>query len=97
VEELLILAERARDARKPDAELARSVEEAVLARTGIRAGAVRILEPGTLPRTSSGKMRRAEALARFAAGTLAPPRKVNALSLARELLRSGRAYGRLRR
>jgi acyl-CoA synthetase (AMP-forming)/AMP-acid ligase II len=97
VEELLILAERARDARIPDAELARSVEEAVLARTGIRAGAVRILEPGTLPRTSSGKMRRAEALARHAAGTLSPPRKVNALSLARELVRSGRAYGRLRR
>jgi fatty-acyl-CoA synthase len=69
----------------------------VLARTGVQAAEVRILAPGTLPRTSSGKMRRSEALARFQAGTLLPPRKVNALSLAREMLRSGLAYGRARR
>jgi hypothetical protein len=42
-------------------------------------------------------MRRAEALRRFLAGTLAPPRKVNALSLAREVVRSGIAYARSRR
>ena len=56
------------------------MREAVSSRTGVRPHTVRILEPGTLPRTSSGKMRRGEALRRFQAGTLLPPRKVNALS-----------------
>ncbi len=105
-EQLLILAERSRGGRVPapepsrgerEAGLEERVRRAVLERTGVRAHTVRLLAPGTLPRTSSGKMRRAEALARWRSGTLVPPRKVNALSLARELLRSGRAYGRLRR
>jgi len=96
-EELVILAERARGAGSGAEDLARAAGEAVLARTGVRPGTVRILEPGTLPRTSSGKMRRAEALARFQAGTLLAPRRVNALSLAREMVRSGLAYGRSRR
>jgi hypothetical protein len=69
----------------------------VLSRTGVKAHTVRLLEPGTLPRTSSGKMRRAEALRGFLAGTLRPSRKVNVLSLAREVVRSGIASARSRR
>jgi len=85
-EELLLLAERIRAWRGDPAALAGAVREAVSSRTGVRPHTVRILEPGTLPRTSSGKMRRREALRRFQAGTLLPPRKVNVLSVAREVV-----------
>ena len=67
-EELLVLAERLRTSRVDPALLEEAVREAVSARTGVRPHTVRILEPGTLPRTSSGKMRRGEALRRFQAG-----------------------------
>jgi acyl-CoA synthetase (AMP-forming)/AMP-acid ligase II len=96
-EELLVLAERVRDVTEGSEALEDAVRAAVLARTGVRVHAVRLLEPGTLPRTSSGKMRRAEAMRRFLAGTLTPPRKVNALSLAWEVVRSGIASARPRR
>ena len=96
-EELLVLAERVRGARKAGDALERAVRAAVLSRTGVEPHTIGFLEPGTLPRTSSGKMRRAEALRRFLAGTLLPPRKVNALSLAREVIRSGMASARSRR
>ncbi len=67
-EELLILAERLRATRTDPALLEEAVREAVSSRTGVRPHTVRILEPGSLPRTSSGKMRRGEALRRFQAG-----------------------------
>jgi acyl-CoA synthetase (AMP-forming)/AMP-acid ligase II len=85
-EELLLLAERTRAWRGDPDALAEVVREAVSSRTGVRPHTVRILEPGSLPRTSSGKMRRSEALRRFQAGKLLPPRKVNVLSLVREVL-----------
>ena len=97
VEELLVLAERTRGARGEGAVLEEAVREAVSSRTGVRPHTVRILEPGTLPRTSSGKMRRGEALRRFQGGKLLPPRKVNVLSLAREVLAGRLARARVRR
>jgi acyl-CoA synthetase (AMP-forming)/AMP-acid ligase II len=96
-EELLLLAERARGAAADDEALERSIREAVLSRTGVRPHTVRLLAPGTLPRTSSGKMRRAEALRRFQAGALEPPRRGTLLALARELVASRAALGRARR
>jgi len=54
-----------------------------------------VLEPGTLPRTSSGKIRRGETLRRWQAGTLAPPDSVGPLLLAGALARS--AWARWRR
>jgi len=96
-EELLVLAERVRGAREDGHALEGAIRAAVLSRTGVKAHTVRLLEPGTLPRTSSGKMRRSEALRRFLAGTLAPPQRVNVLSLAREVVRSGIASARSRR
>ena len=66
-EALLILAERA-DA--PPADLAAQITAAIVARTGIRPHTVAVLEPGTLPRTSSGKLRRAEALRLFLARSI---------------------------
>jgi len=96
-EELLLLAERAPGRAEEDGVLAEAVRRVVLERTGVRAHTVRLLAPGSLPRTSSGKMRRGEALRRFLEGTLGAPRRPSALALAGHLLRSGLAYARARR
>jgi len=93
-EELVIFVERARGAGEPDAAVAERVRRRVAARTGLAPAAVHVLAPGTLPRTSSGKIRRGEAARRFLAGELRPPRRAYALALARELLRSQLAFAR---
>ena len=53
------------------ADLAADCRQAVLGSLGLRAGLVVVLPPGALPRTSSGKVRRGEALRRWLAGELA--------------------------
>jgi hypothetical protein len=57
---------------------------------------VHVLAAGTLPRTSSGKLRRAEALRRFVAGDLVEPARVNELMLAAEVLKSALAFAKSR-
>ena len=69
---------------------------AVAERTGVRPHTVQLLAPGTLPRTSSGKLRRSEALQRWTTGTLHPPVRVNAVRLFGEMLRSALALARAR-
>ena len=98
-EALVILAERARGelAGTGDAALMLEVRRVVLEATGIAPQAVHLLAPGTLPRTSSGKLRRNEALRRLQAGALVPPEKVTALRLAAMAARSQLAYARARR
>jgi fatty-acyl-CoA synthase len=91
-EQLLILAERGPGAHP---HLEEKIRSAVLERTGILAHTVRILEPGTLPRTSSGKLRRREALRQFLANQLKPPRPVTAGRMAREVIRSAIGLARL--
>jgi acyl-CoA synthetase (AMP-forming)/AMP-acid ligase II len=82
-EGLVVLAERPRGApAEDDAPVAAAAREAILARTGVAPRAVVLLAAGCLPRTSSGKLRRQEALRRWQAGTLAPPATVGALGLA---------------
>jgi len=102
-EELLVLAERSREGRaltpalsggERETALEELVRRAILERTGVRPGAVRLLAPGTLPRTSSGKMRRGEALRRFLAGSLAPPRRAGPIALAWAVARSALALAR---
>ncbi|AKK26733.1 AMP-binding protein [Mycobacterium sp. EPa45] len=68
-EALAMLVETTADA--PDG-LASDVAARVLQHTGIAVGHVELLAPGTLPRTSSGKMRRLEARSQWLAGTLSP-------------------------
>ena len=92
-EELLLLAER-RGPPGDDGPAAEAARRAVLERTGVRAHTVVLLPPGTLPRTSSGKPRRREALRRFLAGELEPPRPVTRLAVAGALARSALAYAR---
>ena len=58
---------------------------------------VELLAPGTLPRTSSGKLRRAEAARLWQAGELRPPRAVNALTVAAAVVRSEVAFLRTKR
>jgi acyl-CoA synthetase (AMP-forming)/AMP-acid ligase II len=91
-EELLILAERTPLA---GGDLAERIRAAILERTRIRPYRVEILEPGTLPRTSSGKLRRAEALRQFSAGQLAAPKRLTPLRIAAELARSAIGFAKL--
>ncbi len=93
-EEVLLFVEHASDA-EPAPDLAARASEAVLARTGL-APTVHVVAPGTLPRTSSGKLRRGEALRRFLTGTLAPPRPVTRLGIASEMIRSELAMASVR-
>ena len=81
-EELVLLVETDGGA---DAEWIRG---RVIERTGIRPSEVHLLAPGTLPRTSSGKLRRSEALRQLLAGELRSPDPVTLLHLAKETARS---------
>ncbi len=83
-EELVMLVERTGG----DPALAEAISARVVERTGIRPHAVHLLEPGTLPRTSSGKLRRGEALRLLLAGELRAPPPATFLRLAREAARS---------
>jgi acyl-CoA synthetase (AMP-forming)/AMP-acid ligase II len=73
-EGLLVIAERAQRDRSDDAALVARIGTRLIAQTAVRPARIVIVAPGTLPRTSSGKLRRAEALARYRAGTLEPVR-----------------------
>jgi acyl-CoA synthetase (AMP-forming)/AMP-acid ligase II len=92
-EELLLLVETSGDT---PGDLTGNIRRAVLDGTGVKPHTIQLLKPGTLPRTSSGKMRRSEALRRFLSGELSPPQPVNAVRLAGKLLESALAFARTR-
>ena len=75
------------EARDPAPGLEHRCAEAVRAATHLTVDEVIMLVPGTLPRTSSGKIRRAEALRLFQIGELRPPRSVTPMLLAGALVR----------
>ncbi|MCK6520090.1 fatty acyl-AMP ligase [Myxococcota bacterium] len=94
---LLLFIERRADASAEDlAALPEAAAQAVLLQTSLRPDEVIVLAPGTLPRTSSGKIRRAETLRLFTAGQLLPPEEVGALKIAGMMARSWLAFARLR-
>jgi len=96
-EGILLFVEVAEDApseSRPD--IAAQAGERVLAACGVRPLQVVILEAETLPRTSSGKLRRQAALRAHLDGTLRPPREVTTGLLVGALARSGLAYLRAR-
>ncbi len=93
-EQLLVLVERARGSNRPEEAIAADCRDAILAATGLHADDVVIVAAGTLPRTSSGKLRRAEALRQHRAGELREPDPVNAVRIARAAWRSRRALRR---
>lgn len=84
-ERLVVLLERARGRQIDSERLAREVSRRVAARTGLVPASVEVLEPGALPRTSSGKIRRGEAARRWLAGTLRPPAPSGPLGVLRQL------------
>ena len=96
-EELVVLVERARDTAMDADELERLVHQRITRQTGLAAARVVVLEPGTLPRTSSGKIRRGEAARQLAEGTLSPPKPVTPLRLVGAMIGSSLALGRSKR
>jgi fatty-acyl-CoA synthase len=96
-EVLALFVERSRRATAAEiAALPGACREAVLGATGLVVERVEVLAPGSLPRTSSGKLRRSEALRLYLDGGLTPPAPVNVLRLAGAVARSGMAYARWR-
>nr|AYM52266.1 CoA ligase AMP-generating protein [Stigmatella aurantiaca Sg a15] len=95
-EALLILAERSGSAEE-DGAVEAQVSAAIVEVTGIRPHTVRLLKPGTLPRTSSGKLRRGDALRQFLAGELVPPKSVGAVGVMVEMAKGAWALARTER
>jgi acyl-CoA synthetase (AMP-forming)/AMP-acid ligase II len=77
-EALAMLVETTSDA---PSTLVEDVASRVQERTQIRPAHVEVLAPGTLPRTSSGKLRRREARTQWLTGALTPPKKVSPVRL----------------
>jgi acyl-CoA synthetase (AMP-forming)/AMP-acid ligase II len=69
---------------EPPLDLVEKIRSQVAQHTGIHPTAVELLTPGTLPRTSSGKLRRREAGRLWELGQLTAPESVNALRIALE-------------
>ncbi|MEM6532849.1 MAG: AMP-binding protein [Myxococcota bacterium] len=67
------------------------IRKAVMGRCGLPCAVV-VVAPGTLPRTSSGKISRSRARERFETGTLDAPRPVSAATMVGELFRSARGH-----
>ena len=78
-------------------DIVESCKHQVLARAGIALDRVEVLEPGTLPRTSSGKIRRQRALELHLAGELLPPDPVTPVRILQAMGRSMWAQFRQRR
>jgi fatty-acyl-CoA synthase len=96
-EVLALFVEASRQATPLEREaLPEACREAVLGATGLAVDRVVILAPGTLPRTSSGKLRRAETLRLYLAEELTAPDPVTPLRLAGAMARSSLAYAKMR-
>ena len=94
-ESLLVFVERARGLEAPDESIASESRRRVLAATGLSVDRVVVLASGTLPRTSSGKLRRRETLIRYRAGMLSPPSPTGPWQIAGAMWRSRAALRRL--
>ncbi len=97
-EELLLFVEAARDVPQERFDaIASECARSAVAATGLSADRVIVLPPGTLPRTSSGKLRRREALARYLAGRLTPGPAPTRWRLAAAAARSTLAHMKAKR
>jgi acyl-CoA synthetase (AMP-forming)/AMP-acid ligase II len=78
---LLVFVEEDQSAKADVLEsLPERCEHAILNAVQLQAKVI-LLPAGTLPRTSSGKIRRRETLEQFQAGTLLPPEKMGAIKI----------------
>ena len=97
-EALVLFVEVTRDITEAQLDaLPDACRRVVLETAQLRVDELVTLPPGTLPRTSSGKIRRGEALKRHLADALHPPEDVGAIKLLGTMLRSRRALARSRR
>jgi acyl-coenzyme A synthetase/AMP-(fatty) acid ligase len=71
--------------------MARAAADRVAEHMSLVARRVVVCAPGSLPRTSSGKIRRSEALRRHLAGELTPPRRVGRLAVLAAMFKGLRA------
>ena len=95
-EQLIIFAEKDKKHPVPEEELVTAIRDRVIAALPMSPYLVQMLDPGTLPRTSSGKLRRADALRLYLDNKLVPPGSVTSLKLFLELGKSQLAWGRFR-
>ncbi len=93
-EQLIIMAEKDSRSDLADEDIASEIKKRLLSKVGVEPWHVEMLAPGTLPRTSSGKLRRSEALNQFMAGELTPPNKVTTLGMLKEVAKSQVAWMR---
>jgi acyl-CoA synthetase (AMP-forming)/AMP-acid ligase II len=97
-EVLLLLVEADRRAKIDDfASIAEACRNAVRSATGLGVDGVEVLEPGTLPRTSSGKLRRQESLRLYLADELDTPRPMTPWRLAGAAVKGTIEVARLNR
>ena len=96
-EQLVILAEKDIRSDRPSEEMIGEIKSRLLTGLSLSPHHVEILTPGTLPRTSSGKLRRSDALRMFVSRGLEPPKKVGVIEIAKGLGRSQVAWAKFRR
>ncbi len=97
-EVLLLLVEAGRGVAENDfAAIAEACRKVVRSATGLEVDGVEVLLPGTLPRTSSGKLRRQESLRLYLADELEAPRPMTPWRLAGAAVRGSIDVARLNR
>jgi acyl-CoA synthetase (AMP-forming)/AMP-acid ligase II len=79
------------------ADLAEACRREVRSATGLQVDGVEVLAPGTLPRTSSGKLRRQESLRLYLADELDAPRPMTPWRLAGAAVRGSIELARMHR
>jgi acyl-CoA synthetase (AMP-forming)/AMP-acid ligase II len=97
-EHLVLFVEHRAEATEEELlSLPKACAEAALSASGLQPHEVHLVAPGTLPRTSSGKLRRREALRLHLEGELEPPKRVTPFLLAGAMARSALAHARSRK
>ncbi len=96
-EHLVVFVEVRRGTQPTDHDAITSAcSRAVLAATGLIPDRIVVLEPGSIPRTSSGKLRRQETLRLDLDDRLGPPAPVTPIRIAAAAVQSTMAFARLR-
>jgi len=96
-EQLIVFIERDKNIdSKGDEDLANRASKKITVATGLVPESVIVLEPGTILRTSSGKLRRGETLTRYLDGKLVPPAHVSAIQMVAEMVKSNIAMTRMK-
>lgn len=95
-EQLVILAEKDLRSSRPAEEIVAEMKARLISGISLTPHRIELLEPGTLPRTSSGKLRRWDALQMFLSRRLAPPKKVGVVEIAKGIGRSQIAWARFK-